>query len=84
MKKVILLVLVGLLFVSPISSSAFELISPEKCTKLEKEISDYITSQNFCKKDEDCALTLVRCPFKCINYVNKDSLEEVNKRIEYF
>ncbi len=84
MKKIILLILVSLMVLISPASWANERPPPEECKILEQEVNEYIESQNFCKQDEDCALTLVRCPFKCVNYVNKNSLGQVNKRIENF
>ena len=48
------------------------------------EVKDYIIAQNHCEKDADCAFVKQMCPFGCINYMHKDSINEVNKKMQDF
>ena len=84
MKNIIFLVLA--ILITSISSVAYavEYPSPDECKKLEQEIRDYIVAQSHCEKDTDCAFVGQVCPFGCLNYVHKDSINEVHKKMQNF
>jgi hypothetical protein len=47
------------------------------CKSFEKSFSDLIEKSRDCNTDADCVVTEFRCPFGCVNSVNKDKLAEL-------
>lgn len=83
--KNIIFIIVAILMASVSSMAcATELPNADECKKLEQGVKDYIVSQNHCEKGGDCVFVQQMCPFGCINYVHKDSINEVNKKMQDF
>ncbi|KKR22004.1 MAG: hypothetical protein UT48_C0001G0017 [Parcubacteria group bacterium GW2011_GWE2_39_37] len=50
----------------------------------ESIIKAEIQKANYCQIDADCIDAGGKCPFGCYNYVNKDRVLEISKKIETY
>ncbi|MDD9953191.1 MAG: hypothetical protein OXR66_02555 [Candidatus Woesearchaeota archaeon] len=53
------------------------------CTS-EESVRETIEEANYCDVTEDCVQATSACPFGCCTFVNKEEVENVNKKIEGF